>query len=234
MTSRGDIRIIPTCVPVRAEDVRDAVTAVCAFTDAIHLDINDGILATPCSWPYESAGKQGMEGGLDIPVDNFLMQIHLMVSECREIGEFFINAGAHSVIAHVESLDGTDDTIAAWRTAGVQEVGLALLLDTPLEKLATLLPSCDFVHVLSVAAIGAQGAPFDTRAIDRIKKLHDDFPLVPISVDGGVSLDNVAALVEAGATRFSVGSAIMQSAHPDEAYARIKSVAELATKDRPL
>jgi ribulose-phosphate 3-epimerase len=231
MDSSRTIAIIPTCVPASADDVRANIARVSAFADAIHLDIDDGVFTPEPSWPFIENGKEEGIGEFDLPKDNFVIQVHLMVSGGRELhqrGENFIKAGARSIVVHVESIGGDADVLSAWRSLGAHEIGLAILLDTPLEDLSPLLPYCDFIHVLSVATIGAQGAPFDPRAIDRVKDLRSRFPDFPIQVDGGVSLDTVASLVEAGATRFSVGAAIAAALDRPRAYADLKSAAENA------
>ena len=232
--------IIPTCVPHNHDDLVAKIEEIRGFSHHIHIDIDDGILTRELSWPYEGEGKWSRSGESVVPLDraldksgdNFLMQLHLMVSEPREIGEFFMRLGASSLILHVESCDGDVDairsTVDAWRVRGVREIGLAILLDTPTANLDPLLPSCDFVHVLSVADIGAQGAPFDSRAIDRVKELSVRFPSYPVSVDGGISLTNIASLAHAGASRFSVGSAISTAADPMQAYRQLQEAAQSA------
>ena len=244
MKRDGEIQIIPTCIPQNAEDLQAKILQVKAFSNAIHIDIDDGVFTPEISWPFQknvskAGNKKGSVGKMDTldihvvkTVDNFFMQIHLMVSDGREAGEKFIKAGAQSIILHVESaitpFAAFTDTLGAWSMLGVEEIGIALLLDTPLEKLDPLLPFCDFIHVLSVASIGAQGAMFDPRAIDRVKEIRDRFPSHAISVDGGISLDNIADLVKAGATRFAVGSAIVKASDPAKTYRELKAIAQKA------
>lgn len=239
-----EIRITPTCVPQSVTDIRENILKIAGFAQGIHLDIDDGVFTTEVSWPFTEHSKKGSEkqGSVgeitthDTAIvktgDNFLLQVHLMVSDGRDIGENFIQAGARSVIMHVESaitpLAAFTDTLGAWSMLGVEEIGIAILLDTPLEKLNPLLPYCDFIHMLSVATIGSQGAAFDPRALERVKDAKKRFPSHPISVDGGVSLDNIASLVAAGATRFSVGSAIAKAADPAQAYNALKAAAQRA------
>jgi len=220
------IEIIPTCVPQSHEDLFKKINQVRRFAPAVHVDIDDGIFTPQTSWPYVGQGRlEDLTETLDTPVDNFLMQIHLMVSDAREIGEFFIQVGAQSIIAHVETVSDPKTILDAWRRRGAQEIGIAILLNTPLEKLEPVLPFCDFVLVLSVETIGAQGAPFDPRAIDRIRELHTRFPDLPLMVDGGINESNIASLVQAGASRFSVGSAIAMAENPGTEYTTLLSLA---------
>ncbi len=235
MAENDQITIIPTCVPQSLDDLMAKANDFQAFSTMIHVDIDDGIFTPEMSWPFNEMGEKGSAergiGGLDISVDNFLMQFHLMVSEGRdgiELAENFIKAGCDSLIVHVESLGDDTDTLGAWAMLGVREVGIAILLDTPLKKLDPLLPFLDFVHILSVATIGAQGAPFDSRALDRVAQLHGAYPDLPIQVDGGICETNIASLVKAGARRFAVGSALSNVPDQAQAYADLKAAAENA------
>ena len=230
MTDDRHIEINPTWVPQGVDDLREAISTAKNLGASLHIDVNDGLFSRPFTWPYVG---EGMIGEFDTSfLNGEIFGAHLMVSDAREIGEFFIKAGAHSIVVHVESLDGdvgaARSLCEAWRALGVREIGLAILLDTPTEDLNPLLPFFDFIHVMSVATIGAQGAPFDPRAINRIRELHERLPDFPIADDGGDSAANIASLVRAGATRFSIGSAIMRAADSAGAYAEIKTAAENA------
>ncbi len=234
MIDEQRIKIEPTWVPRGVDDLRTAISTANGLGAALHIDVNDGLFARPFTWPYVEEGRIGdMKGEFDISfLHDAIFGVHLMVSDTREIGEFFIKAGARSIVAHVEPFN-SDVEVArtvcdAWRGLGVHEIGLAILLDTPSEDLNPLLPFFDFVHLMTIQTIGAQGAPFEPRAIDRVRDLHSRLPDFPIAVDGGVSVANIASLVEAGATRFSVGSAIMRTPDPALAYAQIRVAAENA------
>jgi len=229
MNTTQFIEIIPTVVAQNNDEISAAIANARALTNALHIDVDDGIFTPAISWPYVERGRVGeARGGLDTPVDNFLIQAHLMVSEAREIGEFLAHVGVHTLIAHVESLTDAPTTFDAWRSFGVKEIGIALLLDTSIEDLNPLLPSCDFVHLLSVATIGAQGAPFDPRVIPKIEAIRAQYPEIVISVDGGVSSVNIASLVRAGATRFAVGSALSSVSNPQETYQELVALAQSA------
>ncbi len=226
----NEIEITPTCVPEHAGDVLQYGGKAGEMGSAIHLDIDDGIFTPEYSWPYiQNVEKEVRAGEIDVNMFRGIkFDVHLMVSDCRAVGENFIHAGARSIIAHVESNDMNTETLDVWRALGVKEIGLALLIDTPLANLNPLLPLCNFIHVMSVAIIGAQGAPFDDRSLERIRVLHENHPDFPIQVDGGVSRENIAELVEAGARRFAVGSAITTASSPAQAYAELVSLAQAA------
>lgn len=113
---------------------------------------------------------------------------------------------------HIESPDDRAalEALQDYRGDGGVEVGLGIALDTPIAKLDSLAPLGDFIQTMGIAVLGHQGEPFDPRALARVRELRERFPSHPISVDGGVEIDNARALVEAGASRLVAGSAIFE------------------------
>lgn len=238
------IEIIPTntCPPDLAE-LSKRSEFFAQFSEWVQLDISDGMFTSERSWPYGEGQWAELEALADDPsklpfAGDLKYETHLMVEEPREIGLRLAEAGVRRVIGHVEAFADEKEihtALDAWRSAGALEVGLAILLDTPLPVLEPMIPACNVVQVMSIATLGRQGASFDQRAIVRIEELHARYPELLISVDGGVSENNIAELVRAGARRFGVGSAITKAADPKAAYEKLKSLAEFAsTKNRPL
>lgn len=231
------IEIIPTntCPPDFAELSRRSLIFA-GFADQIQLDIDDGAFAPELSWPYLSGQWAELEemavGAQKLPcADKLAYETHLMVEEPLRIGELLARVGCMRVIAHVEVFKDTQliaEAFSTWKAAGASEVGLAILLETPLSALQPIVEQCSVVQMMSIATLGRQGAPFDQRIIGRIRELHAMNPDLTISVDGGVSPANIAELVRAGATRFGVGSAISKSENPKAAYEDLKVIAENA------
>jgi ribulose-phosphate 3-epimerase len=223
------IEIVPTCVARDVSDLASCVQKTRAFSQALHVDVDDGLFAPHLTWPYTQAG---VFDPFDLSaLAGISAEVHLMVEEPREIGIAFARAGASRIIGHVEAFpDATaaHGALDAWRQNGASEAGLGLLMDTPFEVVEPLVPACDIVHFMSIATIGTQGIPYDPRASVRIAAFHVRFPAIVISVDGGVSEKNIEELVRAGATHFGIGSAIMRSENPASAYERLKSLAESA------
>ena len=225
------IVITPTCVPHSFDDVTSAISAVQSFAHSIHLDIDDGIFTPQISWPYQSPAVFSQSEISKLVDTNLPAQVHLMVKDPHSIGMALAHAGVETLVVHVEALDNTDagfHMIREWRETGIKQVGIAILLETPLQILEPLVPSCNFVQIMSVATIGAQGAPFDTRAIDRVRDTHTMYPSIEVAVDGGVSENNIKNLVAVGAHRFYVGASIMQADNPGDSYTHLQSLAESA------
>jgi len=232
-----EIEIIPTntCPPNFAELSRRS-EAFARFSSQVQLDIDDGVFAPEISWPYRSGQWSELEemalGAKILPFSETLKyEVHLMVEDPFHIGELVARVGSLRILAHIETFENEKsirDAFLAWKSAGAREVGLAILIDTPLSTLEAVIPWCDVVQVMSIAKLGRQGAPFDVRAIARIQELHAKYPDVIIAVDGGVAEGNIADLVRAGARRFGVGSAISKSNDPAAAYEALKALAESA------
>ena len=94
---------------------------------------------------------------------------------------------------------------------GLIELGLAINTTTPLSAIEQYLDRIDFVQCMGIEHIGQQGEPFDPRVLEQIKSLRSIYPEIIISVDGSVNEDTAPLLVQAGANRLVVGSALIHS-----------------------
>jgi ribulose-phosphate 3-epimerase len=231
------IEIIPTntCPSDLAELSRRSKT-FSEFSPWVQLDIDDGAFAPVISWPYGERQWAELEAMATdsqmLPyADTLKYETHLMVEEPSRLGELLARIGVPRIIGHVEAFADAEEIRTAlhlWKNAGAPEVGLAILLDTPLPVLAPVVPLCDVVQVMAIAVLGSQGAPFEARIIPKIRELSSAYPDIVIEVDGGVSKKTIATLVHAGASRFGVGSAISKAPDPQAAYEELKLLAENA------
>jgi ribulose-phosphate 3-epimerase len=114
------------------------------------------------------------------------------------------------------------------------EIGVALDIQTPNEEVFEILDMIDadgdsiidFVQFMGIDNVGFQGQEFDDRVLEKISDLRDMYPNIQISVDGGVSFDNAADLISAGATRLISGSAIFETGDIAEAIHNMASSGE--------
>ncbi len=231
------IEIIPTnTCPSSFAELSQRSEIFAGFSKQTQLDIDDGVFAPELSWPYLGAQWAELEAmavsGKKLPcVDVLAYETHLMVEDPTRIGELLARVGCTRVIAHVEVFEretSVREAFALWKAAGAREVGLAVLIDTPLSVLEPYVSDCNVVQFMSIASLGKQGAAFEPRIIVRIAEFHERFPRTLISVDGGVAEANIQALVRAGARRFGVGSAISKAPDPAKAYEHLKTIAESA------
>lgn len=226
----SDIDVLPTntCPPDIGTLLRTSHTL--SFARSIQLDVCDGRFAEPLSWPL--AAGQADEVGIASEVFSAVPhEAHLMVESPLELGVMLGRAGIVRLVPHLEAFSEPAAFLharRAWKDAGVSEVALALLMETPLPRLEEFLAECDGVQLMGIARIGRQGVPFDERVYGRVRKLHALHPELAIAVDGGVSLRTIGELVRAGARRLCVGSAIADSPDMQGTYRALMEAAESA------
>lgn len=221
-TSMKSIEVNPTIVPTALSDIETESTHYASFASYFQIDVADGKFAPNVTWlPQERDRLPG----------NFSYEVHMMVADPALVGTIFAHGGAKRLIAHVETLndvEGTKKLFDAWRDAGVESVGVAMLLQTSFEDVEPYLPFSDFVLMMTIAKIGVQGIPFEESSIERVAEFSRLHPEVLIAVDGGVSEKNIVELVRAGATRFGVGSAIARAPSPAESFQKLTALAQNA------
>lgn len=225
-----DPHILPTnTCPPDLEELEKRTAAVLDFAPEIQLDAADGIFAPVTSWPYlegQWAALEAMaEHGEKLPhADKLVYEAHLMVQDPRTLGTLFARVGCTRILPHLETLSGAESArvmFAEWKMAGAKEIGVSLLIETPLADIDPYADMLDVVQLMSIAKVGAQGQPFDESIFSRIEELHAMYPDMMVAVDGGVAESNVEALTRAGANRLCVGSAISKAESPAAAYAAI-------------
>jgi ribulose-phosphate 3-epimerase len=81
-----------------------------------------------------------------------------------------------------------------------------------------------FIQLMGIDNVGFQHQAFDAKVIERVKAVREALPNLPISVDGGVSLDNATDLIDVGADRLVIGSAIFAAENPLSAIAEFQAL----------
>ena len=180
----------------------------------VHVDVMDGrfVPNITLGMPVVAALRQETALTLDC---------HLMIVEPSRYAVAFVQAGADWVSIHQEADPHAHRTLAAIREAGAK-AGIVLNPGTPVETLVDLVGSFDFALLMSVNP-GFGGQKFIPGVLDKVRRLdamrrHAETPFL-IQVDGGVSQDNAAALIQAGADVLVAGNAVFKAADPLAAIA---------------
>jgi len=203
--------IAPSILSADFARLGDEVRAVTAAgADLIHFDVMDNHYV-----PNLTVGPlvcQALKPHTSVPID-----VHLMVKPVDRIVPDFAKAGASIISFHPEASDHIDRTIGLIHDCGCK-AGLAFNPATPLIWLDHVLEKLDLVLIMSVNP-GFGGQSFITEALAKLKLARARIDAVRVrtgreirlEVDGGVKVDNIAAIAKAGADTFVAGSAIFGS-----------------------
>lgn len=209
MTSKP---IVPAIIPSSLETAV-ATLAKLEFSRELHLDVVDGIFVPSTSWPYQPVGEAQL---ISIWTDMFALEVDLMVHNPLAAAADWISAGADMLVFHVETI--TVEAFTRFARQTTVSIGIASNNDTPFTELEPYIAAADYVQVMGIATIGAQGQPLDERVFERIKTIRSQYPTHLVSVDGSVNLATINQLSAAGAQRFICGSAIVAAPDPKRAY----------------
>jgi len=200
--------IAPSILSADFARLGDEVRAVVAAgADLIHFDVMDNHYV-----PNLTIGPlvcQALKPHTTVPID-----VHLMVKPVDRIIPDFAKAGAAIISFHPEASEHVDRTIGLIHDCGCK-AGLALNPATSLAWLDHVLDKLDLVLVMSVNP-GFGGQSFISEALSKLKLARGRIDAVRartgrdirLEVDGGVKVDNIAAIAKAGADTFVAGSAI--------------------------
>jgi ribulose-phosphate 3-epimerase len=218
----GALRIAPSILAADFGALADAVRAIDAETDWLHVDVMDGHFV-----PNVSIGPPVVQS-LRRYSSRFF-DCHLMMSEPGRYLEAFKDAGANGCTVHVE-VGGTASLIRDARSLGLR-VGLAANPDTPFEKVAPYLGDVDLLLLMTVFP-GFGGQSFMGDVMPKVtlarREVEDNALEVDIEVDGGIDVRTAPIVVEAGANVLVAGSAIFARPEPLEAARAIRVAATLA------
>ena len=169
----------------------------------IHYDVMDGMFV-----PNLSFGP-GILKSIR-PASNMVHDVHLMIEEPIRYIETFANSSADIITVHIEACKDLDATIAKIRECGCK-VGVSVKPATPVSVLEPYVEKIDMILIMSVEP-GFGGQKFMPIALEKIaeaKALVESKGLnVDIEVDGGIDLNNVASVLEAGANVIVAGSTV--------------------------
>ncbi|PWS28932.1 ribulose-phosphate 3-epimerase [Pedobacter yonginense] len=188
--------------------------------DWFHVDVMDGVFVPNISFgfPVMAAVKKHASKPLDV---------HLMIVEPDQYIADFAKAGADRITVHYEACTHLHRSIQLIKSSGCK-AGVALNPHTPVALLQDVISDLDLVLIMSVnPGFGGQQFIHNTyKKINDLKRMIDGVneDLI-IEVDGGVGLQNIGALVQAGANAFVAGNAIFGTENPAETISQMKGSA---------
>jgi ribulose-phosphate 3-epimerase len=187
--------------------------------DWFHLDVMDGRFV-----PNISFGLPVIEQIRK--ATKKICDVHLMIVEPEKYTEAFKNAGADILSVHIEVCPHLHRNIEQIKSLGMK-AGVAINPHTPVSFLSDIIQDIFLVNVMSVNP-GFGGQKFIEYTMEKIRQLRkmiDERGLdVHIEIDGGVTLENAASIIAAGADTLIAGSTVFKSADPIATIARLKSI----------
>ncbi len=219
------IEIVPSILSADFARLADEIARVeRGGVRMLHLDVMDGHFVDNLTIgpPVVESIRKATRSHLDV---------HLMIEDPQRYAPAFVQAGANSVSVHHETCTHLDGTLELIRKEGAM-AGVVLNPATPVSVLEDVLEMADYVLLMSVNP-GFGGQKLIPYVLNKVRKLvamrRDKKLALPIEIDGGVHLDNLADVVRAGCDWIVTGSAIFHSSDPEATVREMQKIAAQAT-----
>ncbi len=202
------MEISTSILSVKKEDaVQTFYNIEVAKTDYFHIDVMDGKFVEQNTTEFMKESAQTIEHISNIPLD-----VHLMVEDAKKYAEEYLLFNPGFITVHVESKN-SKEALEIIKQEGIK-AGISIKPNTLVEEIKEILPYVNLVLVMTVEP-GLGGQKLILETVDKIKELHDyrirnnlDYY---IEADGGINLDTIDLIKEAGADIAVCGTAIINA-----------------------
>jgi len=201
------MKVVPAVLAEKFDDFVKRVRQAESFTDYIQVDLMDGVFVETRSFSPERINS------IETPLS---FEVHLMAEDPLGFLNGMVHPGLKKVIFHCETGVSHLDLVRSIRERGLSP-GVAIKPETELTRCREIAKQVDTLLFLTVDPC-CYGSPFKPEVLKKIIEARRLFPAKLISVDGGVSLDNLKDFFDAGVDYACVGSRIFLQEDPGKSY----------------
>jgi ribulose-phosphate 3-epimerase len=219
MGDLSPVRIAPSLLSCDFARLADEIRDVEAGgADWLHVDVMDGhfvpnlTIGPPVVAAIHKAAR--------VPLD-----VHLMITDPWRYADAFLDAGARILTFHAEL--GGDQAGLCRKIRGRGAIpGISINPDTPVERIAPLLPEVGLVLVMSVFP-GFGGQKFMSEVLTKVRRLRGEYSFRGhVEMDGGINPQTIGQCAQAGTDTFVAGTAVFGEPDRKRAVAQLRSLAE--------
>ncbi len=208
-------RIIPTIFAKKQQEFQERFDRLMPIAQEFQIDFMDG----------KFHAVKGMLPSQIKTLPQKSFEAHMMVNNPERYVEQAKKLGFQRFLFHIESQDSEEKTrllIDKIHKSGMK-AGVVLNPKTSLNSVKPFLKTADLVMFMGHEP-GYENVGVDSQVYKKIRNLREEFPRLPIEVDGGVDMKTAPKFAKAGATRLSVGSAISSADDPRDALKELRKV----------
>lgn len=193
-----NVYIIPAIISTSQQELDEKINKVKHYVDVIQIDVMDGQFVENTSNDFD----------FSLPKSSCCFEAHLMINDplswIQKHGD-----KVDTILVHVESVHNFPQIINAIKKKN-KRVGFVFNPETSLDVVKDYITDIDEILIMTVNP-GFYGSPFLPLALEKVKQLRQQYPLLDIEVDGGITDQTIQQAFAAGANMFVSGSFIVKS-----------------------
>jgi ribulose-phosphate 3-epimerase len=196
------------------EGIDKKIQVIKPFAKTIHIDVCDGIFAPSVTFSDPAPFKKY--------TSEIYFEVHLMVEEPVKHLQKWADAGFKRFIGQIEKMSDQAEFVAQAQMLG--QAALAVDGPTSLDQLAVSFEDLDAILFYTGDKAGYSGKPFQEDRLEKIEKVREQMPYLPIEADGGINDETIGWAFAKGVTRFVTTKFLFDMGDPGEQFKLLEVV----------